>query len=110
MLSDPAVQYVLANAHFRMAALLMNSYMFLSLRCACFRMKLRWMAAQAATQETLKRLSLETLMAVLQSDNLRVPSEMHVFHSVLTWLEADPARKLVAAQVCGEFVPLSTLN
>ncbi len=56
-------------------------------------------AAQAATQETLKRLSLETLMAVLQSDNLRVPSEMHVFHSVLTWLEADPSRKSVAAQV-----------
>jgi hypothetical protein len=54
---------------------------------------------QAATQETLKRLSLETLMAVLQSDNLRVPSELHVFHAVLTWLDADPGRSTVAAQV-----------
>ncbi|EIE18689.1 hypothetical protein COCSUDRAFT_60000 [Coccomyxa subellipsoidea C-169] len=54
---------------------------------------------KAATQETLKRLSLETLLAVLQSDNLHVPSEIHVFHSVLSWLDADPARKAAAAQV-----------
>lgn len=55
--------------------------------------------AQAATQETLKRLSLETLCAVLTSDNLRVPSELHVFHSVLTWIQADPDRTQAAAQV-----------
>ena len=47
---------------------------------------------QADTQATLKRLSTETLMAVLRSDNLRVPSEMHVFRSVVSWLEADKSR------------------
>ena len=31
-------------------------------------------------------------MAVLRSDNLRVPSEMHVFRSVVSWLEADKSR------------------
>ncbi len=31
-------------------------------------------------------------MAVLCSDNLRVPSEMHVFRSVVSWLEADESR------------------
>lgn len=49
-------------------------------------------ARQADTQATLKRLSTETLMAVLRSDNLRVPSEMHVFRSVVSWLEADKSR------------------
>ena len=47
---------------------------------------------QADTQATLKRLSPDTLMAVLRSDNLRVPSEMHVFRSVVSWLEADKSR------------------
>lgn len=47
---------------------------------------------QAETQATLKRLSPDTLMAVLRSDNLRVPSEMHVFRSVVSWLEADKSR------------------
>lgn len=47
---------------------------------------------QADTQATLRRLSTDTLMAVLRSDNLRVPSEMHVFKSVVSWLEADTAR------------------
>jgi hypothetical protein len=56
---------------------------------------------QAATQETLKRLSADTLTAVLRSDNLRVPSEMCVFHSVVQWLEADPARISLAADVLG---------
>ena len=47
---------------------------------------------QADTQATLRRLSPVTLMAVLRSDNLRVPSEMHVFNSVVSWLEADSTR------------------
>ena len=47
---------------------------------------------QAETQATLKRLSPDTLMAVLRSDNLRVPTEMHVFRSVVRWLEADKSR------------------
>ena len=54
---------------------------------------------QAATQETLARLSCETLVAVLRSDNLRVPSELHVFQAVIAWLEADPARLGLAAEV-----------
>ena len=52
---------------------------------------------QADTQATLRRLSPVTLMAVLRSDNLRVPSEMHVFNSVVSWLEADSTR---LEQVC----------
>jgi hypothetical protein len=56
--------------------------------------------AQPATQEALQRLSTETLVSVLQSDNLRVPSELHVFQSVVAWLEADPCRAAAAAEVC----------
>lgn len=38
-------------------------------------------------------------MAVLRSDNLRVPSELHVFQAVIAWLEADPSRLGLAAEV-----------
>ena len=55
--------------------------------------------AQPATQEALQRLSTDTLVSVLQSDNLRVPSEVHVFQSVIAWLEADPRRTTFAAEV-----------
>ena len=57
------------------------------------------MRVQPATQEALQRLSTETLVSVLRSDNLRVPSELHVFQSVVAWLEADPRRAAVAAEV-----------
>jgi hypothetical protein len=57
-----------------------------------------YLAAQAATQATLARLSCETLVAVLRSDNLRVPSELHVFQAVIAWLEADPGRAAQAAE------------
>ena len=50
------------------------------------------MLLQAETQATVKPLSPDTLMAVLRSDNLRVPTEMHVFRSVVRWLEADKSR------------------
>lgn len=36
---------------------------------------------------------------MLRSDNLRVPSEMYVFQSVVQWIEADPARQRQAAEV-----------
>ncbi len=62
---------------------------------------------QADTQATLKRLSPDTLMAVLRSDNLRVPSEMHVFRSVVSWLEADKSR---LQQVRALFAPKHTLT
>ncbi len=61
------------------------------LLCQCIRLKWK-LLLQAETQATLKRLSPDTLMAVLRSDNLRVPSEMHVFRSVVSWLEADKSR------------------
>lgn len=64
---------------------------------------------KADTQATLRRLSPVTLMAVLRSDNLRVPSEMHVFNSVVSWLEADSTRLEQASEVL-ELVRFPTMS
>lgn len=67
------------------------------------------------TQEEFKELSKETLMQLLQSDDLFVPQEDLVFDSVVKWIMEDPATREedfldLVGQVRVTFVSLSFLD
>ncbi|XP_044757483.1 kelch-like protein 5 [Coccinella septempunctata] len=64
---------------------------------------------QVVQNQEFLQLSLDHMLILLSSDDLNVPSEEHIFHAIINWINHEPERKTDIAQLLA-FVKLPLLS